>query len=346
MTMLSDAERAGIRRILVLKMSALGDIAKTIPTVEALRSAFPQAEIAWVVRRGLHDLLEGCPAIDRLFAAPRGLAALRETAPALRRFRPDIALDMQGLLVSSSLAALSGAPLRYTWATNRELSGLLCKAVVPAPEDKNAVECLFNFARLLGVEKLPDQPPAYLTQAPELCARAEALLHGLPRPLAGMHIGASTANKTWPPQRWAELIELLLQEGISCVLFGANAEKEAEKEILQQTGERAGLRSLVGRTTPRELAAAIAQCNVFLGGDTGATHIASLVHTPIVGLMGATDPLRVGPFGEQHHIISLHLPCSPCYRHPTCGGAYTCMSSIDALRVLNACRMQLRKSSI
>jgi heptosyltransferase-1 len=330
-----------VERLLVIKMSALGDVARTVPTVDAIRKAYPHVKIGWVVRNGLADLLVGNPSIDELFIAPRGIKAIMAMWQPIRRFRPDVTLDMQGLFISGCLARLSGASRRFTWESGREFSGLLTgNPIVAAPEHLNAVECLFNFARLLGVERLPEEPPAYLTRDPALIARAEELLEGAPSPRIGMHIGASVPNKTWPPSHWARLADRFLEAGYSVILFGGKAEATADKEIRGQMKGRP--LSLVGCTTPRELAAAISRCDLFLGGDTGATHIASLVGTPIVALMGPTDPKRFGPYGAQNTTLHLGLSCSPCYRHPTCHGRYDCMRGIEPDWVYRVCRERLK----
>src|SRR5690242_2610380 len=96
-------DMSAVRRILILKMSALGDVAKSIPAVDAIRIAYPHIRIGWVVRQGVADLLVGNPSIDDLFIAPRGLTALLAMAEKLRRFKPDIVLDMQGLFISGCL---------------------------------------------------------------------------------------------------------------------------------------------------------------------------------------------------------------------------------------------------
>src|SRR5579871_1179244 len=108
-----------VRRILIIKMSALGDIAKTIPTVDAIRAAFPHVCIGWVVRPGFADLLVGNPSIDELFVMPRGVRALSRVTRKLRRFRPDVVLDMQGLFMSGCIGRLSGSLRRYTWESGR-----------------------------------------------------------------------------------------------------------------------------------------------------------------------------------------------------------------------------------
>src|SRR5579862_3411275 len=135
---------------------------------------------------------------------------------------------MQGLFVSGCLGRISGASRRYTWETGRELSGLLAgNPVVPAPSDKNAVECLFGFAHLLGVDRMLPGPPAYLTHGAALVERAESQLRGVRHPRIGMHIGASVANKTWPTAHWAELADRLIAAGCGVVLFGGKSEQEA-----------------------------------------------------------------------------------------------------------------------
>jgi len=328
-----------VERLLVIKTSALGDIAKTIPTVDAIRRAYPGLRIGWVVRQGLHDLLVGNPSVDEILIAPRGVGALWSVGRRMRRFRADVLLDMQGLFLSGCLARLSGAPWRCTWQSGRELSGLLTgNPIVPAPADRNATECLFGFGRVLGVTEFPCEPPAYLARAPELSARADHLLGAAPRPLVGMHVGASTPNKTWPAHHFAELARRLIGDGFGVALFGGSSEAAAGEAV---AAAAPGCVSLVRRTGLRELAACLARCSLFVGGDTGATHIAALVGTPTVCLMGATDPVRTGPYGDAHTVLDLRLPCSPCYRRPTCGGRFDCMADLSPEIVHSACLRSL-----
>lgn len=316
-----------VSRLLVIKMSALGDIAKTIPTVDAIHNAYPHIRIAWVVRKGMSDLLEGNPSIDQLIVTQRGLSAVWRAALDARAWKPEVTLDMQGLFLSGLVARISAAPWRCTWESGRELSGFLTgNPIVRAPSDSNAAICLFNFARIVGVTEMPEDPPAYLVADVDRIVHAEDQLAGVPRPRVGMHIGASVANKTWPPEHFASLADSLMAQGIGVVFFGGPAEAEAESQAV--AAMRAHPKSLVGTTTPRELAYAISRCDAFVGCDTGATHIAALTGTPVICLMGATDPVRVGPYGRQHQTIYLGLPCSPCYRRPTCNGRFQCMRNI------------------
>jgi heptosyltransferase I len=332
-----------VERLMVLKMSALGDIAKAIPTVDTIRAAYPHLRIAWIVRRGFHDLIVGNPSIDELIVAGRSARGFIEAGLAARRFRPQVLLDMQGLFLTGCLARMSGAAWRCTWDSGRELSWLLTgNAIVPGPPTRNAVECLFGFAHAIGIPAVPLVRPAYLAEDPQLGERAEALLTDCPRPRVALHIGASEANKSWPAEHWATLVDALHADGASVLLLGGPSDAEAGRQVEERAAS--GVRSLVGRTTIRELAAVIAHCDLFVGGDSGATHIAALVQTPVVCLMGPTSPARTGPYGERHTVIHLGMSCSPCYRRPTCDGRFGCMRDIRPRQVAEACRSRLSEA--
>src|ERR1041385_489782 len=152
-----------ISRLLVIKMSALGDLAKTIPAVDAIRAAYPHLKIAWAVKKGLEDILIGNPSIDQLISIPRDFFGQVRAEREIRRFGPQVILDMQGLLLSGCLSFLTGAEWRCTWESGREMSGLLTgNPIIPGPQSMNTVECNFGFARILGIQKMPESAPAYL----------------------------------------------------------------------------------------------------------------------------------------------------------------------------------------
>lgn len=329
-----------VSRLLVIKMSALGDIAKSIPTVDAVKAAYPHLRIGWIARRGFHDLLVGNPSIDELMVTGKTVRDLRRAAGEARRFRADVVLDMQGLWVSGCLARASGAPWRCTWESGREFSGVLTgNPVVPAPRTANAVECLFGFAHAVGVPEVPLRRPAYLCDPANLSEAAAQALGDGSEPAVGLHIGASEPNKSWPPEHWAALADALGAAGCRVILLGGPGDAAAGQDVEARVS--GPLRSLVGRTTIRELAAVTARCAVFVGGDSGAAHIAALVQTPVVCLMGATSAARTGPYGPACEVIDLGLPCGPCYRRPTCGGTFRCMREIEPARVAEACRRRL-----
>lgn len=345
--MSAGTAEAGVqpRRIGIIKLSALGDVAKTVQTVRAIRRVHPAAAIAWCIRPVWSGLIEGNPDVDRIIPVPRSLRGLIHGMRALRAFRPDTILDMQGLATSGLLAAASGAPYRYTWQSARELSGLLTgNPIVPGPRDINVAECNFGFARIMGATELPTDPPPYLTIGNPAAAAMRDLLEGLPRPVLAMHIGASEPNKRWPVERWAELASSLVGQGYGVIVLGGGSDRQAAEVVCRCQGagpSQGNPLMMAGRTTLKELAALVADCDLFVGCDSGATHVAALVGARVVCLMGATLPVHSGPFGPQHRILYLGLTCSPCYRRPTCEGRFDCMTGITVNSVIAACREML-----
>jgi heptosyltransferase I len=124
------------------------------------------------------------------------------------------------------------------------------------------------------------------------------------KPVIGFVVGASTANKAWPAERWSEAADLLNRQGASIVLLGSSAEVETAHAIRIAPGGAAQIISLVGKTPLPVLASVLAQCDVVIGGDSGPTHLAVAVGTPVVGLYGVTDPVRTGPqWGSARAIV-------------------------------------------
>ncbi|MBM3493309.1 MAG: glycosyltransferase family 9 protein, partial [Armatimonadetes bacterium] len=223
-------------RIAVIKMSALGDVAKSVPTVRAIRQAYPTCSLAWIVRPAWADLLIGNPDIDRLIVVRRSLRGLVDAMREVRRFGPDLVLDMQGLLTSGLLAFASGARHRYTWVSGRELSGLLTgNPVVPGPTSLNVAECNFGFARLLGITDMPVAPPTYLTDGNPSRGQAQLMLNEAPRPIVGIHLGGSEPNKRWPAARWAEVVSGLRRMGVGVALLGGPGDRQIAEDVAART---------------------------------------------------------------------------------------------------------------
>jgi ADP-heptose:LPS heptosyltransferase len=171
---------------------------------------------------------------------------------------------------------------------------------------------------------------------------AEAVLRtvtGFSRPLVGLHLGASEANKRWPLSHWTALAADLAAAGLGVAVLGGTGEVADGRDIAARSGP--GVALLAGKTTVRDLAYVVANCDVVVGGDTGAVHVAALVGTPTVCMMGATDPTKTGPYGPRHQVIHLGMDCSPCFRRPTCAGRFDCMVDILPEDVRDACLRSL-----
>lgn len=285
------------RRILLVKLSSLGDVVHALPLLEALRTGLSkEVYLGWAVRAKFSDLLRGNPHLSATYTLTgSGAGDISKFGSELRREKFDAALDAQGLLLSGVVTRLSGARVRVGFDGNREGNRLfLTHPVVPSRHRAHMVDKLLGFCDVLGIPRLTPRPQAYLAEGE--AEAAEELLggKGAEEPGVGCIVGASTPEKAWPAERWVELARGLGKQGVRVVLVGGPGEAALAEAIMRDAGG-AVASNIVGKTTPRVLASVLARCRVVVGGDSGPTHLAVAVGTPVVGLYGVTDPVRTGP---------------------------------------------------
>jgi len=345
-------------RILLIRLSSLGDIIHGLPALVALRRAWPEAYLAWLVEDRFADLLRGHDCLDEIItirrpSAREGLAWWREARRVgrqLRERRFDLAVDLQGRVKSAWLCALSGAPRRVGFANEfRGPVGLRwINESVPFPPGTHAVRRSLLMAEYLGAAsepvefRFPVLPEArawaeeflrgagILPSAPEACVEASTRT----RPLVALILGASTPVKTWPPQYFARLIEVLREAaGAETVLLGGSGEADREAQVQAALGVSPV--SAVGQTDLPRLAALLERAQVVVGADTGSLHLAAALDKPVVGLYGPTSPELTGPYGPQHRILWDRPACGSCGRRPTCADR-DCMRALTPERVAQA----------
>ena len=282
-----------MKRLLVLRLSALGDVIHTIPAVMALKDA--AEEITWVVEAPYRELVEIVTGVNtipvRMKTWTRDPRAGRE---AIRRMRgADAVIDFQGLIKSAALGWLSGAKTRYGFDRHaiREKPALLfTNRKVPVDTSKHVIEqnlqLAAGYARaaphpgpLPGGEGGPGQWAAF----PQAVPGYEGSIVLLP--------GAGKANKLWPVERFRELAARIGPKAL--VVWGPG-----ERELAERVGAR-----MAPATNLRELAWLLQKAEVVIGGDTGPLHLADALGAKVVGLYGPTDPRRNGPYRQPHHCI-------------------------------------------
>lgn len=292
-------------RILICRLSAIGDVIHALPVLTALREHFPKAFLAWAVEnRGAVPLLQGHAALDELVTLPRGWYRQPRTVWQIgRRLRSmcfDVAIDVQGLTKSALVAWLSRAPRRIGFGDEkgRELSRWLNNERLAAPAT-HIIDANLMLLRPLGVERpcvrfdLPEAP-----QTRELAERLIAQL-GLYRGYAVLNPGAGWPSKVWPADRYAAVARYLgsARNLPSLVVWAGEKELNWAGEIVSASGGHA---HLAPATSLAELAALARRARLFVGSDTGPLHLAVAVGTPCVGLYGPMPPDRNGPYGPQH----------------------------------------------
>ncbi len=336
--MTPSADR-GAPRVLLVRLSAIGDVLHGLPVLNALRDAWPRARIAWAVERPASPLLEGHPSLDELIVLPRGWlkspGQVRALRPRLRAFRADVSIDLQGLARSAVMAWLSGARRRIGFGCDkgRELSPWLNNELVRSTRT-HIIECNLELLRPLGIES----PPVRfgLPESAEDRSWAESLIQsqGLDAGFAVINPGAGWPSKLWPADRFAAVAARLgVEIGLpSLVVWGGEQERRLAERIVDASQTHA---RLAPSSTLRQLAAIARRAAVFVASDTGPLHLAAAVGTPCVGLFGPMPGERNGPYGPAHATIQ-KARCDGTRRRRRASPAL--MEAIEVDDVVAACK--------
>ena len=332
-------------RFLIVRLGALGDIVHAIPVAAAIRRAFSSARIDWLVSAKHREVLDLVPVIDRrLVVNDRGdagggtslAAAVRE----LRRSRYDVAFDLQGLIKSAVLARLSGAPRVIGFSSNYARESLARPFYTDAHdpgrggiydprETRHVVE--INLGILTKIGLTANQPEFPIDPIESAAARHAADQTG--GRYALLNPGAAWPNKRWPPERFGQLAAALRDEhGLRSVVLWGPGEEALAHQTVAASGESAVASD---RTTIADIVALARGAAVMVSGDTGPTHLAGAVGTPLVGLYGPTRPARNGPMAAADETVSRDAICQ-CHHLRRCKLDRMCLLDIEVAEVVAA----------
>jgi heptosyltransferase-1 len=337
-------------RILIVKLGSIGDIVHTLPALAVIREGMPHAEISWVAERATIEILRDNPLVDRLIevdtkALRRGLMSgetLRAPRQQLRRLRAsafDVALDFQGLLKSASIARLSGARRIFGYSRDslREpASSLLLSRKISVPKHTHVIAKalqLVNGALGLPIPQNSTQYSFPIGILPEHEEEASFASEGTGGKYAMLNPGGGWPTKLWSPERFGKLADTLWESfGLHSLVTGGPGDVELTQSVL------AASKSGKARITTVSLKAFYAlarEAQVYVGGDTGPTHIAVAAGAPIVGLFGPTEWWRNGsPHSEDICVERNDIDCRvDCHRR-ACSN-WICMD-IEVDRVFQA----------
>lgn len=329
-----------VERLLILKVSSMGDIVHASPVAAALKRTFPHLHIGWIAEDRHAGAIEGSPRIDRLHIIPHKVLrqkpfgrearqVLMQVAREVRAERYEVALDLQGLLKSAIWGVLGRVPIRYGAHRMRELTPLLLRRIpIPERPDRHVVQQYLDAARWLGAPcefpdlyaspedaHLPEPPVEFPLYVPDEARQqvayklAQLGLDG--KPIISLNPSAGRAWKRWDIARFAELSDRIEAEwGIPTVFVGGPGDKPLEERLREL--KRRPLRSLIARTTLKEAMAVVERSVVHICGDTGTAHIAAAFRTPVVSLYGPTSPDRTGPYGQRARALFKRSLCTAC----------------------------------
>ena len=301
-------------RILVVRLSALGDLVHTLPTVAALRRRFPDAEIDWLVDERFRELVDLVPVIDRRFTLTRSgagaLISMWRATRALRRRQYDVAFDLQGL-VKSALAARLSRPRRVLGFEPSQLREPVARWLytqsVPVTDVTHVVEKNLALVRPLVGEPGAWEFPLAPCPSDALTRTRNALGLDDGDDFVLLHPGSAWPSKSWEATRYGALAKRLWADDRlrSAVLWGPGEEALAHAV----TGASDGAAAPAPATGIADLVAHVRAAAAVVAGDTGPLHLAAAVGTPVVGIYGPSDPERNGPWSALDQVVSARGSC-------------------------------------
>ena len=291
------------RSICILRLSALGDVTHVLPVVNALRAAWPDVAIAWVIGKSEQKLLAGLPGVEFIVVDKAsgwdGLRALRQRL-AGRRF--DALLLMQLALRANLLSTAVHADLRigYDTARSKELHGLFVNRRIPPHhgDPRTAIHVLDALASFVVPLGLPVSAPVWnFPISAEARAWAAEQLPGA-QPTLLVSPCSSHALRNWMPSRYAAVADHAIARGHRVVLCGGRSDSERQMADTILAAMKHPALDLTGRDTLQQLPALLERADIVLSPDSGPVHIANAVGTRVIGLYACTDPRRSGPYSD------------------------------------------------
>lgn len=340
--------------ILIVKLSAIGDVIHTLPALAALRRLYPTAHITWVVEEAASDLVSGHPYLDRvlIFRRKRWMADFKKgnfkaawrdikTFISDLQSRPyDLVIDFHGLFKSSIVVFFSKGRRKLGYDSWQELSGLFLNEKIPEDMNKHAVDRYLDFPRYLGAKVDEAEFVLPLTAATD--SRVESLMQHLrleKKKFIAVSPVALWDTKLWNNSKFARLADDIQQRLKIPVVFTGHSKQLLDSITSQMMTE--GI-NIGGQTSLTELACLYKNALLVITTDSGPMHLAAATGTPVIALFGPTDPARTGPYGTGHTVLRAGLDCSPCFKKqcPT----RQCMDDITPEQVFTAVEKMMQRT--
>ncbi len=328
-------------KVLIIKLSAIGDVIHTIPFLETLKLNFPDWIIHWVVEEASFPLIETHPMLEKVMVLERRkwqrlreLKRMREFLQNLRKEPYDLVIDLQGLLKSGVICGLARAERKIGPSFVRECAHIFyTEPPILLDMEKHALERTLDLAYKLGLSPVKWSGKIYVPG----CERDRVLLFLQgnkirPKQYVCINPMAKGSSKLWILERFSKVADRIIKEmGLPVIFTGSQEDRPFIRGILDQMETRA--LNLAGNTTLRELAILYEYSSLLLCTDTGPMHLAAAMGCPVCAIFGPTSPLRTGPYGQGHKIITANVPCRPCFKR-ACNDM-VCMSKISVDDVYN-----------
>jgi heptosyltransferase-1 len=329
--------------ILIIRLSAIGDIVMASCLAQGIKQQHPDAKISWLVQAGFEDLLLTNSYVDEVIIWPRKewqllwserkfILLSREVRRFIKRLKRrdfSLAIDAQGLMKSGLLTFFSGAKIRIG-LDSREGSAKLMTQVFHSPQSRHIGSEYRFLLESIAPSARTSRMDVVVTGDDRSAGSSVLRQQGVNRPFVVFCPFSTRDQKNWTTAHWRQLAKRVDEQlDYDCVILGSSADTDIARAMT--TGEN--LFDLTGKTTLRQAAAVIKQAKALVGVDTGLTHIGVVSEIPSVALFGSTCPYLLTD-SVVAKVIYHDLNCAPCKRRPVCDGAYTCMRDISVNEVM------------
>ena len=332
-----------MKNVLIVKLSAIGDVIHALPVSYAIKETFPDAKITWVVEPPAYDLIKMNPCVDKIilfqkkeFKTFEGFA--KKFLPLKKELQAenyDAVLDLQGLFKSAAIAFFAKSDIKLGICDMREMSDKISKPVVGENFQGHIVQRYLDTARAIGckVEKI-----IFPLEVPEVeQKKAEKILQHVGFRAGNFYailaVGANWANKRWTTENFAALSDWLYNKKIVPVVIGGGDVDLQRAQEIESLVEIPPI-NLVGKTNLMQLTHIIKNAKFVVGGDTGPVHLAAGLQIPTIMLMGPTDANRNGPFKQMQNAIEVDRDCKGCWKR-ACPKNEDCLEKISLEQVKN-----------
>lgn len=339
-------------RILIVKLSALGDIIHALPVLDYLRQAVPEVEIDWIVEEQNRSILEGHPLIRNVICintrawrkSPFSYTSRHEVTAVIKQLREakyDAVFDIQGNIKSGIITALTSAYKRYGFdlhGVRESLNLLFTNHHIPLTSEDHHISnrSLKIISAAFDKNYHLYTNIAHIETNSEDDARAKELLANTQEATRLLfHTGTTWETKKWAAENWLELAQLILLNFQSVQFFFSWGNEQERIEATNLVKKIGGSASLLPRMDLKTFCAVIKSMDVVVGGDTGPVHIAAAVGTPTVSFYRATDASRNGPRGLHHITIQSDISCAKCLER-SCKRDDECRQNIKTTAMFNA----------
>ncbi len=343
-----------MKRILIIQTAFLGDVILTIPLLSAIKKKTENCFLSVLLIPEVKEILTGHPAVDELIVydkkgKDKSFPGFLKLVKRIRKKKFDIVILPHRSFRSALLAWLSKIPVRVGF--DRSQGKIFLNNIVNYDKNKHDLERNLDLGVLLGVNIF--NPEIYLPIEKDEREDASKILKkcgfGENDLLIGINPGSVWPTKRWWPQRYAKLLNLLVEEGYKPIIFGSKKDISVVDRIINDISSETGrnIANLAGKTSLKQLSALISKCRIFVTNDSASMHIAVAHKVPVIALFGPTTPqLGFYPYGENNLVIEKKMACRPCGLH---GGykcrlkTHECMKEIKVKEVFEAVQQKLTK---